>query len=146
MTSMTIAALAERTGIDPLDHLDRDVEIPVHGQPQSQGDVRVRQLATTRVTIRAGAEWKPVPPAGITVVDGGPGGHAHVLTPGLGAAEPLLWTTSVADPENLAVGVVRAAEPCFLYHTEHGGTGIAPGEYVIRRQREQSDVERLVAD
>lgn len=145
-TTMTVAGLARSTGIDPLEHLDRDATIPVHDEPQSQGDVRVRRLGTTSVRVRPGATWTPVPPEGVTVVDGGPGGHAHVLTPGLGATCPVLWTTSVDDPEGLAVGVFRADEPCFLYHTEHGGQGYAPGSYVLRRQREQAEQERLVAD
>jgi hypothetical protein len=146
MTAMTVAVLARSTGIDPLDHLDRDAAIPVHDEPQSQGDVRVRRLGTTAVRVRPDAAWKVIPPAGITVVDGGAGGHAHVLTPGLGATEPVLWTTDVDDPERLAAGVFRAAEPTFMYHAEHGGQGYAPGERVVRRQREQAAEERLVAD
>jgi len=144
---MTVAALAELTGIDPLDHLDREVAIPVHDKPQSQGDVRFRRLdATPAVTIRRDAAWRVVPPAGVTVVDGGAGGHAHVLTPTLGAAAPVEYTTDVDDAEGLAVGVVRSAEPCYSYHAEHGGLGLAPGLRVVRRQREQADVQRLVAD
>jgi len=147
MTStMTVAGLARSTGIDPLDYLDRDATIPVHDEPQSQGDVRVRRLDTTAVRVRPGAKWAEVPPAGVAVVTGGAGGHAHVLTPGLGGAGPVLWTTDVDDPEGLAVGVFKSAEPCFLYHVEHGGQGYAPGVRVVRRQREQADVERLVAD
>lgn len=145
-STMTVADLARSTGIDPLDHLERDVAIPVHDKPQSQGDVRVRRLDTTTVRVRPGAKWTPVPPEGVTVVSGGAGGHAHVLTPGLGAVAPVEWTTDVDDPEGLAVGVFRTAEPCFMYHTEHGGQGYAPGERVVRRQREQAEEERLVAD
>jgi hypothetical protein len=145
-STMTVADLARSTGIDPLEHLDRDATIPVHDEPQSQGDVRVRRLDTTPVRVRSGATWATVPPQGITVVDGGAGGHAHVLTPGLGAVTPVLWTTDVDDPLGLAVGVFKTAEPCFMYHTEHGGQGYAPGERVVRRQREQADEERLVED
>lgn len=144
----TVTDLAAQTGITPLDHLDLEVEIPVLDGPQSQGDVRIRRLGTIpAVTVREDAEWAEVPPAGITVVDGGDGGHAHVLTPCLGAAEPVWWTTDVDDTEDLAVGAVKAEEPCYLYHQEHGGTGLAPGVRVIRRQREQADMQRrLVAD
>ena len=144
--TMTIAALAQSTGIDPLEHLGRDTVIPVHDEPQSQGDVRVRRLDTTAVRVRADATWTVVPSAGVTVVSGGAGGHAHVLTPRLGAMAPVSWTTDVDDPEGLAVGVFESAEPCFMYHAEHGGQGYAAGVRVVRRQREFAEQERLVAD
>ncbi|MGW0803278.1 hypothetical protein [Nonomuraea sp. NPDC002799] len=34
----------------------------------------------------------------------------------------------------------------YLAHPEHAYTGIAPGTYELRRQREQADKARLVAD
>jgi hypothetical protein len=39
----------------------------------------------------------------------------------------------------LALGALVTAGVAYLVHPEHGGSGIAPGRYVIRRQRERSD-------
>lgn len=34
----------------------------------------------------------------------------------------------------------------YVLHPEHGAMGHAPGTYLVRRQTEQADDERLVAD
>lgn len=138
----TLTELETAAGFEVLEHLDREVEIPVLNGPQSQGDVRIRPAHATRVTVRGG--WTMVKPAGVTVVEGGAGGHPHHLMPSL--AGTLQWTTDVSDPEGLAVGVLECTAPAYLLHPEHGGSGIAPGRHVIRRQRQQADVERLVED
>jgi len=41
--------------------------------------------------------------------------------------------------EQLTLGAVDTSVVAYLIHPEHGATGIAPGRYVIRRQREQSN-------
>lgn len=121
-----------------------DIEVPVLDGPQSQGDVRVRPLdATPTVTVRADATWTAVPHIGIDVVRPAGGGHTHTL---LATAGTATWTTDMDDTEELAVGVVDASEGAWLSHPEHGMSGLAPGRYVIRRQREQAEVQRLVAD
>ncbi|MEU6036961.1 hypothetical protein ABZ801_16290 [Actinomadura sp. NPDC047616] len=131
----TLADLTRRTGLDVLDHLEREVTIPVIDGLQAQGDLIVVPLAMLpQVTIRASAEWRWVPEAGVEIVRGVAGGNPHTLV-----ADPRTcqWTTQLTDGDRLAVGALRATAPVYLIHPEHGGSGIAPGTYVIRRQRER---------
>lgn len=142
MSTLTIAEAVDRYGVDVLDHLDRTVTIPVVDGPQCQGDLLVLPVALAkRVTVRKTATWLDVPAAGLPVVRGEAGGNTHTLLGGR-------WTTDVDDLENLALGVVDvpAGTVAYLAHPEHAYAGIAPGLYVIRRQREQADIVRLVAD
>jgi len=47
----------------------------------------------------------------------------------------------------LGLGVLTVAEGvAYLAHPEHAFSGIAPGTYELRRQREQADEIRRVAD
>ncbi len=66
------------------------------------------------------ADWHPVPPEGHVLLDGV---HPHVL---------------VADPGTCPLdgGSFTATAPVYLMHPEHGATGLAPGTYATRRQRE----------
>jgi len=92
------------------------------------------------------ARWHPVPAAGLELLRGTADGHPHTLVADQGTCS---WTPDVRDGQRLALGVLRAAAPAYLIHPEHGGTGVAPGTYLIRRQRERSHVaeqDRLVAD
>ena len=41
------------------------------------------------------------------------------------------------DSQALAIGALSTTGAAYLIHPEHGGSGIAPGTYVIRRQRER---------
>ncbi len=52
------------------------------------------------------------------------------------------------DRQELLLGhlTVAAGAVAHLAHPEHGYASIAPGNYVIRRQREQADEIRVVAD
>ena len=55
------------------------------------------------------------------------------------------------DLRGLALGILDTRVTAYLIHPEHGATGIAPGRYVIGRQREQgigrsSERAQLVAD
>lgn len=76
-----------------------------------------------------------MPGADIEVLRAGTGGNPHTLV-----ADPRTcrWTTGVHDPERLALGALSTTGIAYLIHPEHGGSGIAPGTYVIRRQRERS--------
>lgn len=68
-------------------------------------------------------------------------GHEHRLfasVPGTAFFTPLRGGQDI--------GVLECTETAYLLHPEHGATGVAPGSYVLRRQREQADEERLVAD
>lgn len=40
-------------------------------------------------------------------------------------------------PRRLALGILDTRVTAYLIHPEHGATGMAPGRYVIGRQRER---------
>ncbi|MFG2052805.1 hypothetical protein ACGFI9_02135 [Micromonospora sp. NPDC048930] len=133
---LTLADLTGRTGLTVLDHLEQQVRIPVLDGLQAQGDLIVVPLAVLDdVHLAAQARWRPVPPEGVELLRGAAGGNPHTLVAEPGDAR---WTTDVTDPERLAVGVLRCTGPTYLVHPEHGGSGVAPGTYLVRRQRERS--------
>ena len=137
---MQLAQLIERHGIDVLDHLDRQVAIPIVSGLQRQGDVLVIPAA-----LAAGVEAAtPVPSIGVPVVRGENGGNTHAIV----AEGVVFCDLKVADARNLTLATLTVAEGSIAYltHPEHGYSGIGPGTYVLRRQREQADVARLVAD
>lgn len=148
--TMTLAELTERTGLDVLDHLERQVTVPVVDGLQAQGDLIVVPLdLLVDVREAATARRRPVPPGGVELLRGAAGGNPHTLVADPGACT---WTTDVIDAERLALGILTTTAPAYLIHPEHGGTGIAPGAYAIRRQRERTPDRRgtptthLVAD
>jgi hypothetical protein len=145
----TLMELSKQYSREVYDHVLAEFggdDVPVLAGRQSQGDVRIAPVdATSSVRVKKDAKWTPVGAKGIDVVRPANGGHTHTLTAPAGAA---MWTTDVTDSDDLAVGVVRVEDgnEAWLMHQEHGATGIAPGNYVIRRQREQAEIQRLVAD
>jgi hypothetical protein len=143
---MILADLLESTGLDVLDHLETQVAIPVLGGLQAQGDLIVIPRALLDdVVVPDWAVHRDVPASGLELLRSATGGNPHTLV-----ADPhtCTWTDWVRDPTGLAIGLLRATAPAYLIHPEHGGSGIAPGEYVIRRQRERgsSRPTRLIAD
>jgi hypothetical protein len=140
----TLTDLIGQSGIDVLAHLARDLEIPVLAGVQAQGDVIVLPLGDRRfeneVRVQEAARWLEVPSAGVEVLRGM---HPHVIVADPAACR---WTTDVLDPSDLALGVLEAAAPVHLLHPEHGAAGIAPGRYLLRRQREQRQIVRAVSD
>lgn len=143
MTSNTLTlADAETTfGVTVDDHHDRNADIPILNGLQAQGDVMVvpKRHAAPATT--------PVPRQGVAVVRGEAGGNTHLL---LGAG-PVFFTpspTAGRDPSDLDLGTltIPAGSTGYLAHPEHAYAGIAPGTYVLRRQREQADVARFVQD
>lgn len=145
--TVTLADLTRLTGLDVLDHLERQLAIPVIDGLQAQGDLIVIPLSIlTGVTIPSDARWIQVPAAGMELLRGAAGGNPHTLAADHGTCR---WTTGVVDEQRLALGALETAATAYLIHPEHGGTGIAPGTYVIRRQRErdhQTVGDHLVAD
>ena len=145
LTTLTLADLTARTGLDVLGHLERQVTIPVTDGIQAQGDLLVIPIAlladdplsrTRRgVSIVGSPRWHAVPGAGVEVLRSGAGGNPHTLVADPGTCR---WTTGVDDPQQLALGALRTTGVAYLIHPEHGGSGIAPGSYVIRRQRERA--------
>lgn len=127
--------------------LDAEVSPPVvAGVPQAQGDLIVIPWTATVAPERralAVAAAKPIPTPGIAVVRG-QGGNTHLLVDpdraGIG------WAPERGDGQTLGTLVVPPGAVAYLDHPEHGRNATGPGVYVIRRQREQADVIRLVAD
>lgn len=115
-------------------HLEAQAEVPLLSGLQRQGDVLV-------IPIRPGqvAGQKRIPSEGFPVVRGEAGGNTHLLV-GTGSFASRNQGT---DQGTL---VVNEGESAYLIHPEHGATGIGPGMYTIRRQREMADEIRLVAD
>lgn len=135
----TIDQLITAHGVDIDPHLDREATVPVSTGLQRQGDVIVIPAATVR--RGRSAATKPVPRSGVPVVRGEAGGNTHLLL----AAGPVRYDPA---PEDLTLGVLTVEDGAVAYlaHPEHGYAGIGPGTYVVRRQREQADVIRMVAD
>jgi hypothetical protein len=147
-STLTLAELTARTGLDVLGHLEREVTIPVTGGIQAQGDLLVIPIALLApaassgwrsVAIVESARWHRVPGAGLEVLRAGTGGNPHSLVADPGTCR---WTTGVRDSEKLALGALTTTGVAYLIHPEHGGSGIAPGTYVIRRQRERGGTVR----
>lgn len=143
MTTRTLTDLAAATGVDVHDHLPFDVEIPIIDGLQAQGDLLIIPTGIVDVTARKGAAWVDVPPTGVEVLRGLAGGNPHVLVADPGTCR---WTSDVQDREGLALGIIECTQPVYLLHPEHGGSGISAGTHIVRRQREQAEQQRLVAD
>lgn len=132
----TLTTMIETTGIQVDDHLDRQATIPVLTGAQRQGDVIVVPADVQAST--------PLPAEGFPVVRGEAGGNTHTLI-GEGV---VFFDPQEATVDDLTLGTLTVAEgaTAWLAHQEHGFNGIGPGCYTIRRQREQADVIRVVAD
>ena len=134
-TALTLADLTARTGYDVLDYLDQSVTIPVIAGPQAQGDLIVIPLTVLGDEVTT-TEWSrsvDVGHAGVELLRSAAGGNPHTLVADDGVCT---WTVPVDDPRDLALGILDTRVTAYLIHPEHGATGIAPGRYVIRRQRE----------
>lgn len=130
----TLGSLIDTHGVDVHDHLDRDELVPVIAGLQVQGDVIV---VPVRPSAKPGAS---VPAEGVAVVRGENGGHTHLLI-----GEALTWAPA-GPGVDLGVLTVGDGGVGYLAHTEHGYLAMAPGVYLVRRQREQRDEIALVAD
>lgn len=133
----TLADLIDAHGVEVLDHLDRQVDVPVLSGPQCQGDVSVLPVTTTAATT-------PVPAAGVAVVRGESGGNTHRLLAGEGVG--VFFDAADGDDLTLGTLTVEPGATAYLAHPEHAYSGIAPGTYRIGRQREFAGEWRLVAD
>lgn len=134
----TLAEVTTSTGFEVLEHLEAEAEVPVLNGLQAQGDLFIIPL-NTKSNPR---DLKPIPAGGLAVIEAANGGHEHRLF----ASVPDTATFAFADGSGQDIGVLECAEPVYSLHAEHGATGIAPGVYMLRRQREQADEERLIAD
>ncbi|MEY9856509.1 hypothetical protein ABH935_002113 [Catenulispora sp. GAS73] len=129
----TLGEAIEVHGIDVDEHLDRQMTIPVLTGLQAQGDVMV----VPRPAL--GPATAAIPRAGLPVVRGEFGGHTHTLL-AEGAAGAVAFDAASGDGEGagLDLGTLTVAEGAVAYlaHPEHAYSGIGPGTYVLRRQRE----------
>ncbi|MFJ9630462.1 hypothetical protein ACIRU8_22395 [Streptomyces sp. NPDC101175] len=136
----TLADLTRRSGLDVLGHLEREVAIPVVDGLQAQGDLIVVPYAfVARAVAPRNEIWREVPAGGVELLRSAAGGNPHTLVADPGTCR---WTEAVHDTMGLALGMIETSAVAYLIHPEHGGTGIAPGRYVVRRQRER-DTERI---
>ena len=126
--------LLTRHNVEVPPHLAEQAEIPVCTGLMRQGDVLVVPTRSGKV-----ANLKPIPAEGIAIVRGEAGGNTHLL---VGGGE---WASNTTDPAVMGTLVVED-DPAYLLHPEHGATGIGSGTYIVRRQREQAEIERLVSD
>ncbi|MEV6827323.1 hypothetical protein [Amycolatopsis sp. NPDC051102] len=129
---MFLAELLDRTGLDVLDHLDRQVTVPVIDGLQAQGDLIVLPLALLG-WLPSRRDWWELPAEGRELVRGEAGNNPHTLVADRGTCRMTTW---LGDPERLAIAVFENTAPVWLIHPEHGATGIAPGAWFVRRQRE----------
>lgn len=137
----TLSTLIDQHGIDVLDHLDREALVPVVTGLQRQGDVIVIPAAVAR---HAGQATTPVPTAGVPVVRGEAGGNTHAVV----AEGDVRCDVREASAQDLTLAVLTVAEgaTAYLAHPEHAYSGIGPGTYVLRRQREQAETLQMVTD
>ena len=142
----TLADITAETGFAVLEHLEAETQVPVLPGLQAQGDLLIIPAVAWSQTIAPQdglrAALKPVPAEGIPVIQAVGGGHEHRLF----AGTPLtaFWAPSTRGGQD--IGLLETTAPAYVLHPEHGATGLAPGSYLLRRQREQADEERLVAD
>ncbi|GAA2208761.1 hypothetical protein GCM10009850_042190 [Nonomuraea monospora] len=118
------------------ERLDRQAEISVLSGLQFQGDVAV--VPVTRDPSRT-----PIPASGVPVVRGQDQANTRLRV----ETGPAFFTPDRSG-RALVLGLLTVEESAtaYLAHPEHAFTGIAPGTYELRRQREQAGQVRLVAD
>lgn len=128
---MLLSELENTYGVAVLDHLDRELSIPVETGLQRQGDV---------IVIPGGeAGGEPIPAEGVAVVRGENGGNTHLL---LGDGT---WLRAESG-QTVGYLTVPDGGVAVLAHPEHGFNRIGTGTYQVRRQREQADLIRTVTD
>ena len=142
---MNLAQILDIAELSVLDHLELQVAVPVLDGPQAQGDLIVLPLSMVPVvTTGHWTRWQSVPRRGVELVRGVAGGNPHTLVADRGVCQ---WTGGFHDPLGLCVALFENAAPVYLIHPEHGGSGVAPGRWLVRRQQESGRRRRvLVAD
>jgi hypothetical protein len=129
------------TSTDPHLLAGRDAEVPISNGLQRQGDVLVLPLREQEQE-EGPPRFQPaaaIPAEGVMVVSGEAGGNGHLL---LGDGT---WAPAWGRRRHL--GVVHVATEAYLLHPEHAALGLAAGDYLLRRQREQTaDGPAAIAD
>jgi hypothetical protein len=145
LKTSTFADLAETFGSTGFaTDFPADLDIPVLAGPQCQGDVSICPAHLYGAKPQFGQPL-PVDGKGVEVIRGGAMNNAHTLR-ALGT--DVTWRPATRTGETVALGLLTVPDGAevFLEHPEHGFNGIAPGSYVVGRQREQAEAVRLVAD
>lgn len=146
---VTLAHLTAGSGLEVLDHLALDIVVPVISGLQAQGDLIVvpHAMLAGAVTTTLWTRTVPVPRSGVELLRSAGGGNPHSLVADDGTCT---WSSPVRDTRGLALGILDCGVTAYLIHPEHGASGIAPGRYVIGRQRERGSGRlrgpQLVAD
>lgn len=135
----TLAEVTAAHGFEVLEHLEAEVQVPVLKGLQAQGDLFIIPVKGAKPHAQ---NPKTIPAEGFAVIEAVNGGHEHRLF----ASVPGTATFAFANGSGQDIGVLECAEPVYSLHVEHGAAGVAPGVFLLRRQREQADEERLVAD
>lgn len=137
---MKLGDVLDRSGIDTLGVLDREIDVPILSgpQPQRQGDVTI--LFRTRIRLAT----TPIPQAGVVVVRGM---NTHSLHSWDGQC---FYDPAPADAgDGLLLGVltVPTGGSAYLIHSEeHGANAMGPGTYELHGKREWAGEWRRVAD
>ncbi len=133
----TTTQLVEAHGVDIVTDQDFDLDVPVLSGTMRQGDVL---LLPADVTATAA-----VPVTGTVVVRSEASANTHAI---FAADGPVFCDTLAASTTDLRVALLSVPEgsTAYLAHPEHGFMGVATGTYEIRRQREQAEQMRVVAD
>ncbi len=135
---ITYAEALSAHDVDVPPQLVAQAEVPVLTGLQRQGDLIV---IPTRASAKKG---EPVPAEGIQVVRGEASANTHWLDAYQGE---VTWAPATGVGPDLGVVSVAKGAVAMLTHTdEHGANAMGPGDYLIRRQVEQADQIRIVAD
>jgi hypothetical protein len=127
------------TGTD-LATLARELGVPTVAGLQHQGDVSVIPAS---MVDDYHPPTNPVPASGVAVVGGEATGNTHLL---LACGRVLFDPHPLPDHMTLGSLHVTGGATAYLDHPEHGNSAVAPGNYVLRRKREQADHLRTVTD
>lgn len=146
MHTTTATRTIDMTDVLGLADLDFDLSpAPVTDAPQAQGDLIVipwpNDVAAARRAEDVAAAKPVVRPE---IVVRGNGGNEHTLVDPGNAG--VTWHAYRDGSQTVGVVVVPDGATACMDHREHGRLAIGPGVFVIRRQREQADEIRLVAD
>src|SRR5438128_1821389 len=129
-----------------LTELAAQIDTPILSGLQVQGD-----LLIVPAEGKVSDATTPIPTQGVPLVRGA-GGHVHLLI-GKG-----FYTPGRDGAQTIGTITVPAGEVAYLAHgdgtvpsalsadADHALLAVGAGTYVVRRQREQSDVVRMVAD
>jgi hypothetical protein len=108
---------------------------PVLPGMQAQGDVIALPVQCGPDHPAYAHAVRRVPPAGVVLATGA-GGHAHtLLADGLGVR---VAPDEYGSDRSLGVVFVAPGSVAVLAHDEHADLHLAPGAYVVRRQRQAS--------